>query len=251
MTESVLDSVRIVLYEPQNPINIAATVRAMKNMGASRLRLVNPVEYDAFRIEGVAHDTKDIVDAIELYTNLSDAIADCVRVAGFTARRRSAKLQVVTPKKAAAILIDAAHEGPVALLFGREDKGLPNSALDESHLVVTVPTTGHASLNLAQAVLIGLYEMHLAAGDATRELEPPKKLAPQPTSEQYDLFFADASRALEEIAFFKTRNSEHIMRSLRSLLFRAAPDSRELSLLRAMAIEVLRTVDRIRRGSAS
>jgi TrmH family RNA methyltransferase len=237
------------LYEPQDPVNIAATVRAMKNMGASHLRLVNPAAYDAFRIEGVAHDTREIVEAIEHYSDLAGAIADCVRVAGFTARRRSAKLQVVTPKEAAASLLASASDGPVAIVFGREDKGLPNSALDESHLVVTVPTTGHASLNLAQSVLIALYEMHLAAGDATRELAPPKKLAPAPTSEQYDLFFADAARALEEIAFFKTRNAEHIMRSLRTLLFRAGPDARELSLLRAMAIEVLRTVDRIRRES--
>jgi tRNA C32,U32 (ribose-2'-O)-methylase TrmJ len=62
MGESVLDAVRVVLYEPKDPVNIAATVRAMKNMGAGRLRLVNPVEYDVFRIEGVAHDTREIVE---------------------------------------------------------------------------------------------------------------------------------------------------------------------------------------------
>jgi len=251
MTESLLAAVRVVLFEPQDAVNIAATVRAMKNMGVTRLRLVNPVDYDPFRIEGVAHDTSEIVDSIERYDTLGEAIGDCVRVAGFTARRRSAKLQVATPRDAARELLQYASEGPIALVFGREDKGLPNSALDAAHVVVTVPTTGHASLNLAQAVLIALYELHLAAGDATRELAPPKKLAPAPTSEQYDLFFSDASRALEEIAFFKTRNDEHIMRSLRSLLFRAAPDARELSLLRAMAIEVMRTVERIRRESSS
>jgi tRNA/rRNA methyltransferase/tRNA (cytidine32/uridine32-2'-O)-methyltransferase len=250
MPESLLTAVRLVLFEPQDPVNIAATVRAMKNMGVTRLRLVNPVDYDPFRIEGVAHDTGEIVDSIERYDTLAEAIGDCVRVAGFTARRRSAKLQVATPKDAAQELLRYASEGPIALVFGREDKGLPNSALDTAHVVVTVPTTGHASLNLAQAVLIALYELHLAAGDATRALAPPKKLAPAPTSEQYDLFFRDASRALEEIAFFKTRNDEHIMRSLRSLLFRAAPDARELSLLRAMAIEVMRTVERIRREAS-
>ena len=126
MAESLLDAVRVVLYEPQDPVNIAATVRAMKNMGARHLRLVHPVEYDAFRIEGVAHDTREIVESIEHYVTLRDAIADCVRVAGFTARRRSAKLQVVTPKEAAANLLSSARDGPVAVVFGREDKGLPN-----------------------------------------------------------------------------------------------------------------------------
>jgi len=64
-------------------------------------------------------------------------------------------------------------------------------------------------------------------------------------SAQFDLLFSDAERALREIAFFKTRNEEHVMRSLRSIVFRAAPDGRELDLLRAMAIEVVRTIERV------
>ena len=175
-------------------------------------------------------------------------MSDCVRVAGFTARRRAAKRQIITPAEAATDLLGFAEQGSVALLFGREDKGLPNDALDLAHTVVTIPTTSHASLNLAQAVLLGLYELHVASADATRRLAPPRNVADAPTSSMFDLFFADAHRALSGIQFFKTRNDEHVMRSLRSIVFRAAPDGRELDLLRAMAIEVLRTIDRERRG---
>ncbi|HEX2722268.1 MAG TPA: TrmH family RNA methyltransferase [Gemmatimonadaceae bacterium] len=248
MTGSRLSAARVVLYEPLDPINIAATVRAMKNMGVHTLRLVRPVAYDPYRLVGVAHDTQEIIDAIEHHDDLHSALADCVRVAGFTARRRAAKREVVTPREAASDLIGFAEQGNVALLFGREDKGLPNDALDLANTVVTIPTTTHASLNLAQAVLIGLYELHLAAADATRRLAPPRKAADPPTSGKFELFFSDAHRALTEIRFFKTRNDEHVMRSLRSLLFRATPDGRELDLLRAMAIEVLRTIDRERRA---
>ena len=42
----MLSAVRVILYEPQDPVNIAATVRAMKNMGCSDLYLVRSVEYD-------------------------------------------------------------------------------------------------------------------------------------------------------------------------------------------------------------
>jgi TrmH family RNA methyltransferase len=247
MTGSRLSAVRVVLFEPQDPINIAAAVRAMKNMGVSNLRLVRPVAYDPYRLAGVAHDTGEILDGIQHFETLAEAIADCVRVAGFTARRRAAKRQVVTPAAAASDLLGFAAEGPIALLFGREDRGLPNDALDRAHVVVTIPTTGYASLNLAQAVLLALYELHLASGDATRKLAPPRKTADAPSSAQYELLFADVARALEEIAFFKTRNSEHVMRSLRSMVYRAAPDGRELDLIRAVAIEVVRTIDRIRR----
>ena len=246
-----LAAINVVLFEPQDPINIAACARAMKNMGVSSMRLVRPVAYDAQRLAGVAHDTAEILEGIRHFDTLDEALADCVRVAGFTARRRAAKRQVVTPEHAAGDLLAFAQQGPVALLFGREDRGLPNDALDRAHLVVTIPTTGHASLNLAQAVLLGLYELHLASGDATRKLAPPRKAADTPTSERYELLFADAALALEAIAFFKTRNDEHVMRSLRSLVFRAAPDGRELDLLRAMAIEVLRTIDRVKRESSA
>ena len=70
---------------------------------------------------------------------------------------------------------------------------------------MTIPTTDHASLNLAQAALIALYELHLAAADATRTIAPPRKDAPPPTNEQFEQFFADAERSLAAIEFFKTR----------------------------------------------
>ena len=239
MADSLLASVVVVLHEPQDPVNIAATVRAMKNMGAGRLRLVNPVAYEAVRLEGIAHGTMDIIERIEHFDAFDAAVADCVRVAAFTARRRAAKFRLVDPKQAAAELLELAPDGPVALVFGREDSGLPNDILDRAHTVVTIPTTDHASLNLAQAALIGLYELHLAAADATRRLAPPRKDAPPPTNEQFEQFFGDASQALDTIEFFKTRYQEHIMRTVRALTYRAAPDARELSLIRAMALEVV------------
>jgi tRNA/rRNA methyltransferase/tRNA (cytidine32/uridine32-2'-O)-methyltransferase len=248
VTGSALDRVTVVLYEPQDPVNIGATVRAMKNMGVSELRLVRPCEYTTHRISGIAHGTADVIERIRHFDTLDEALADCVAVAGFTARRRAAKRPVVDARAAAPELIDRAGEGTVALLFGREDSGLPNDALDRAHVVVTLSTTTHSSLNLAQAVLLALYELHLSAGDVTRRLGRPKRDAPPATAADYELTFPDVERALEAIQFFKTRHHERIMRTVRSLLFRASPDTRELALVRAMAIEVLRTIDRIKRG---
>jgi len=247
MTDSVLSRVHVVLFEPQNPINIAAVVRAMKNMGVSSLRLVRPVEYDPYRVEGIAHDTADIIERIQHFDDLDSALADCVYVAAYTARRRAAKWVFRDPRESAQEILAATAHGPAAILFGREDNGLPNEALDRARIVVNIPTTDHASLNLAQAALVALYELHLAAGDATREIAPPRDEAPPATSEQYERLFANAAEALEMIAFFKTRFPEHIMRSVRSLAFRANPDAREIELMRAMAIEVVRATERERK----
>jgi TrmH family RNA methyltransferase len=245
---SALDNVRVVLVEPQDPVNIAAVVRAMKNMGVEQLRLVNSVEYDASRVERVAHDTRDIVARIRHFDSLDDAIADCVFAAGFTARRRKAKWKLVSPREVALPMIAAAADGPVAVFFGREDHGLSNESLDRAHAVVTIPTSDHPSLNLAQAALIALYELHLAA-DASRTLAPPRKDAPPASAEQLQRYFTDAGKALASIDFFRTRNEELVLRSLRSLTYRAAPDAREIDMLRSIAIEVMRAIERAESGA--
>lgn len=243
---SILDRVSVVLVEPQDYINIGGAVRAMKNMGLGDLRLVRPAPFDPYRLEGIAHKTRDLIDAIRTFDSFDEAVRDCVRVVGFTARRRAAKWRVIGPRAAATELLEAAADGPVALVFGREDSGLPNEILDRVHSAVVIPTTDHASMNLAQAVLIGVYELHLAAGDATRVIPPPRKSTPPPTEEQLEQYFKDVERSLDSIEFFKTRQVEHIMRTVRSLTGRALPDTRELSLLRAMALEVVNFIGRRR-----
>jgi len=240
---SALDSVCVVLVEPQDPVNIAAVVRAMRNMDVRQLRLVNPVEYDPSRVERVAHDTRDIVAHIKHFDSLDAAIADCVFVTGFTARRRKAKWKLTSPREVASPMLAAAAEGSVAIFFGREDHGLSNESLDRAHAIVTIPTGDHPSLNLAQAVLIALYELHIAA-DASRILAPPRKDAPPASAEQLQRFFADAGESLATIDFFRTRNEELVLRSLRSLTYRAAPDAREIDLMRSLAIEFMRAIER-------
>jgi len=244
---SLLDAVRVVVYEPQDPVNIAAIVRVMKNMGVRDLRLVRPSPYEPNRIEQIAHHTRDVVERIRHYDTLDDALADCVQVAAFSGRKRAAKWQLLDPRAAATHLLDRADDGPVALLFGREDHGLPRDALDRAQVIVHIPTTEHASLNVAQAVLVALYELHLVAGDATFSHGRPRRHAPLPTAAEWELFVGDAERGLDAIDFLKTRNPEHVMRSIRSVLYRAGVDSRELTLVRAVAIEIMRTVERVER----
>ncbi|MES2178120.1 MAG: TrmH family RNA methyltransferase [Gemmatimonadota bacterium] len=244
MPDSRLSKISVVLFEPQNPINIAATVRAMKNMGFTSLRLVSPCAYDPVRLEGIAHDTWDIIHGIEHFDSFDASVADCVRLVGFTARRRAAKWRILDARGAAEDALGYTEAGRVGLVFGREDHGLPNEVLDRLHAAVTIPTTDHASLNLAQAVLIALYELHLASGDATRVLRGPRKEAPPPTAELFERYFVELHNALESIQFFKTRYPEHIMRSLRAITYRAEPDDRELSLLRAMSLEIVRFLER-------
>src|SRR5258705_13749393 len=84
-------SIVIVLDQPQDLVNIAHVVRGLKNFGFKDLRLVQPREYDAYRVEGIAHQTADVLARVRMFDSLGEAIADCVHVVGLTARGRTAK----------------------------------------------------------------------------------------------------------------------------------------------------------------
>ncbi len=228
----------VVLHEPQELVNVAHVVRAMKNFGVADLRLVAPREFDAWRIEGIAHRSADVLARTARFDSLDAALADCVHVVGFTARGRTAKRNLRRPREALAEALARAEEGPVALLFGREDLGLPNEALDRCHRVVTVPTDpAYPSLNLAHAVVIALYERALARGAEERPFKPPRRRAGPATAGDLERLFADVERALAAVGFFKSHVEEQVMRTVREVAHRVPLDEREARLLRAMAIE--------------
>ena len=242
----------VVLHEPQDLVNIAHVVRGMKNFGLRDLRLVSPREYEAYRVEGIAHQTQDVLARVRTFATLEEALADCVHIAGFTARGRTAKRNLQRPRDAAAELIAldvGAAPTPIALLFGREDKGLSNEALDRCHRVVTIPSDpSYSSLNLGHAVIIMLYELALARGAETRPFKAPRRTSEPVTAEELERLFTDVARALGAIDFFKTRNQDGVMRTMRELAHRAPLDAREAKLLRAMAIEVTKYGERLARS---
>ena len=232
-------SVIVVLDHPQDLVNIAHVVRGMKNFGLRDLRLVDPREYEAYRVEGIAHQTQDILSRVRAYSTLEEAIADCIHVVGFTARGRTAKRNLQRPRDAAPEVASLADDGPVALLFGREDKGLSNEALDRCHRVVTIPSDpAYPSLNLAHAVIIMLYELALARGADASPFKRPRRTSEPAPAEELERLFADVANALQTIDFFKTRNADGVMRTMREIAHRTPLDLREVKLLRAMAIEV-------------
>jgi TrmH family RNA methyltransferase len=238
----------LVLVAPQDLVNVASTVRLVKNFGLGAIRLVKPeMTLDRYRIEGIAHNTADVVDRMEVLDSLSAALADCVFSVVLTGRERAAKRTVLRPREAAHALARRSLEGRVAIVAGREDSGLTNDELDACHALVTISTDpGHPSLNLAQAVGIMAYESWLARGGDDLPLKPPRRQAGPATQEQLEQLFSDWERTLSTIDFFKTRQPEHVMRSLREVMFRAELDGREASLLRAMGIEVVRFLERER-----
>ena len=247
-----LDRILLVLYEPQDLVNIALVIRAMKNMELTRLCLVSPAEWDAWRITGIAHDTEDIVDRVRIVESFEEAVGDTVRVIATTGRRRAKRQEWSEPREAASAILDRTAGGDVAIVFGREDRGLPNEVLDLCDEALCIPTNPeHPSLNLAHAALLVSYELREAARDLggleDRDLSgKARDQAPPATAAEMEGFFALWERALDRISMFKGGDQHSKMRSFRRLFRRAAPDGREIRLLEATAWRILHHADRTR-----
>lgn len=244
-----LDEVVVVLDQTQNLVNVAGVVRAMMNMGLSRLRLVRPVEFDAYRIEGIAHRSGELIEATEHFDDLDAALADCSWVVGTTGVGRTANRNWLHPREAAPQILERAREGRVALLFGREDWGLDTERLDRCQHVVTIPTAPeYPSLNLAQAFLVVAYELFLAADDLPPLPEGRRKDRPA-TQKELEGMYGALRLGLGRIDFFKgTRPPEAVLRALRTALGRADLDRREAKLIQAVGYEIGNYMDRHRVG---
>lgn len=240
------ERVAVALFETTDAVNIGGVVRAMANTGFSRLRLVNPAVFDPWDVVGVAHYTQHIVDAAEVHASLDAALADATLVIGLSGKHHRAQRNATPLPQAQALVAEHARAGGLAvLLFGREDRGLPNDALDRCHLVTTIPTDpAYTSLNLAQAALLTLYGLFTLAGGQEQVFRPPQRHAEPASGALLEDLFADLERALEAIDFFGRRSARSTMRTLRAALFRARLDRNEAALLRAVAIEVRRYLHR-------
>jgi TrmH family RNA methyltransferase len=175
-----LHNIIIVLHRPRDVVNIGAVVRAMKNMGLSHLRLVDPVPYTPDDVTRLSHRAEDILVGIRTYPDLDAVLADTIYVVGTTERARGSHSVRSDLRMLALELLQRVAVGSLALLFGPEDNGLDNDARDRCHVIVRIPTDpAYPSLNLAQAALLLMYERRMAAlGDI-----PPPTRAPTPTSQ--------------------------------------------------------------------
>jgi len=226
----------------------------MKNFGLSDLRLVKPDVFDAYRLEGIAHRTMDLIEACTIHETLDDALKDATFVVGTTARKRTEGRSYMHTREAAQAIgerllassdEEAKSEARVAILFGREDRGLTNDGLDRCHAVSIIPTSpDYSSLNLAQAALVLAYEVFLVLDGGLDEMPRGRRATRPPTHEETEQMFDAIADGLSRIEFYKARKPEAVMRTLRTIISRAEPDLREARLLAAVGYEIGNFLDR-------
>ncbi len=150
-----------ILTEPAVPENIGAAARAMKTMGFTNMRLVNPCNHLAEEARWLAHASNDILEKAEVFGTLEEALADIDFSIATSAKKRSVKADYHTPDKINGLIArKSATISNYAIVFGREESGLTNEEISRCDVVSSIPLkTTYPSLNLGQSVMLYAYEL--------------------------------------------------------------------------------------------
>lgn len=244
-----LSHVRIVMVNTTLPANIGSALRAMKTMGLNKLVLVAPKTYPHPDIDALAAGATDLIEQIEVVEQLEDAIADCHLVFGTSARSRTIPWPLLDARPAAVKSLNAvAQYGQnIAIIFGREDRGLTNEELALANYHLTIPVNEeYGVLNVAQAIQVICYEMRMAAIDIVGKIADPAATMqvtdseamqwdePLVNHEQMQQFYPHLEKMLAEIEFMDPKNPRLLPLRLRRLFGRIQLDRMEYHLLRGI-----------------
>jgi len=216
-----LSHVRIVMVNTTLPANIGSALRAMKTMGLTKLVLVAPKTYPHPDIDALAAGAADLIEQIEIVDSLENAIKDCHIVFGTSARSRTIPWPLLDARPAAQKSMQAViqHQQEIAIVFGREDRGLTNEELALANFHVTVPVNSdYGVLNVAQAIQVLCYEMRMATlelADKKLDTEAVMRVTdsedmhwdePLVTHEQMEQFYPHIEKMLADIEFLDPKH---------------------------------------------
>jgi tRNA/rRNA methyltransferase len=231
----------VVLVEPQLGENIGMAARAMGNFGLTRLRIVNPRDgWPNTHARRAASGADHILDRVELFDTLVQAVADCTLLFATTARAHDQAKPVVAPEAAAReISGEIATGGTVAILFGRERYGLQNEEVALADRIITFPVNpGFASLNLAQAVLLIGYEWFKLATQGALPFAMPER-SERASQHQMQAFFDNLVRELDRVEFLRpAEKRETMLVNLRNIFSRMEPTKQDMHTLHGVVMAI-------------
>ena len=232
-TFNPLDNIRVVLVGTLYTGNVGSSCRAMANMGIRHLTLAAPNLQNSWEEgERLAVHATDILANRRECATFEEAVADCVAVVGTTAREGLYRQHVKAPRDCAPDILSLAATGPVALVFGREDKGLLNEEIAQCTHLIRIPVDeGYTSINLSQAVLITCYEFFCATG----RYRPPREKAPPAPQAQKQQLMKNWSAMLQAIGFMKPEQADHFMQGFHRVFSRGVVTKDDAALLLGVA----------------
>ncbi len=155
-------NIHFILVEPAVPENVGGSARAIKTMGYSSMRLVNPCDHLSEMARRLAHASNDILEAAKVYKNLEEATHDLDFLIGTTANQKRSSKQDFHPATELATILSgkAGALQNVGIVFGREESGLTNDELQLCDIASSIPLAApYPSVNLSQAIMLYAYEL--------------------------------------------------------------------------------------------
>jgi tRNA (cytidine32/uridine32-2'-O)-methyltransferase len=244
-----LENIRIVLVNTSHPGNVGAVARAMKNMGLGKLYLVAPRQFPDEQATWRAVSAADILESAVVTDTLQEAVGDCRFVVGTSARGRRIPWPLLDPRRCAERMDGESEQGEVAVLFGREDRGLTNDELKVCNLHLNIPTSGdYSSLNLAMAVQVVCYELRMLFDMPNL---PAKQDAQWDTSfvtgDSMEHFYTHLEQTMIDIEFLDPAAPRQLMQRMRRLFSRVRLDKMELNILRGILTDTQKWVEKARK----
>ena len=236
--ELLLSRIRVVLCRPSHPGNIGAAARAMKTMGLTDLRLVDPKKFPDPEANARATGAVDVLESAKISDSLSDALAGAIFVVALSARRRDLGPPSGSPRELAARLLAQAGQGEVALVFGNETVGLTNDEVQQCHAAVSIPANPEfSSLNLGAAVQVMSYEIRMAAL-AGRPAVVDTTVGPASsrlaTHDEVEGMYAHFEAVMIETGFLNPTSPRRLLPKLRRLFSRTQLEKDEINILRGI-----------------
>ncbi len=221
------DKIRIVLVEPEHEGNIGSIARLMKNFDIKELWLVKPKVTLGLEASVYAVNAQEILSSAKTVSTLEDALAEVDLIIGTTAKvgwsTRNVLRTPIDPKLLSQQI--STQRGQVALLFGRESKGLTNRELDLCDTLVTIPSSSiYRTLNVSAAAGIIFYELFTST---LNENAIRKSEADGAALKRLEGYFDEICRELE----LSPHKEEITVRAFRNIIHRGYVSQREASLL--------------------
>jgi tRNA/rRNA methyltransferase len=231
----------VILVEPQLGENIGMCARAMGNFGLTKLRLVKPRDgWPNVHARRSASGADHILDRVELFDTVRQAVAGCSLLFATTARAHDQAKPVLAPEAAAReIFAEVGTGGEVGILFGRERYGLQNEEVALADRIITFPVNpAFASLNLAQAVLLVGYEwFKLATANALPFAMPER--SERASQHQMQAFFENLVSELDKVEFLRPAEKRDTMLvNLRNIFARMEPTKQDMHTLHGVVMAI-------------
>jgi tRNA/rRNA methyltransferase len=219
----------IILHQTQLAENLGAVARAMGNFNCTQLRIVQPkCDVDDSKAIAMAAGNEIVLENAKLYQKLEHAVSDLELVLATTATERELIKNYYTPKAAANLM----NGKKVGLLFGPERTGLSNEDLSCANHIITIPVNPNfSSLNIAQAVVVVLYEWYQHFTNPPETWMHLGETNPVSQKELHN-FFDFFETALDEVNFWRVpHKKEKMWQNIRSAFLRMQPTEQEIRTL--------------------